>query len=127
MPISWRANGKQRVDLVFSDPYSAPESESVMKQVFADASLGRPLRFLVDVRHSAPPDTEFVCNAILFWQMHVRNMWDAKVAVVAATDRQVEMGEISERTAASRELPFTVRVFHESQWDEAELWLGARR
>lgn len=124
MPITWQVSDTGRIDLVFSDPYSIAESETAMKRIFADPSVGRPLRFLVDVRQSQPPDTEFVANAISFWQMHISNMWDAKVAVVAASERQVGMAHMSERAAESRELPFTVRVFREAEWKEAERWLA---
>jgi hypothetical protein len=123
MPIRWRVGAGGIVDVLFSDPYTLAESEQAMKEIYARPGLARPLRFLVDVRKSAPPDTEFVANAITFWQLHVSDMWGAKVAVVADSERQVGMAHMSERTAASRELPFTVRVFHGSEWEEAERWL----
>jgi hypothetical protein len=85
--------------------------------------LARPLRFLVDVRHSAAPDTEFVSNAITFWQLHVDKMWGAKVAIITATEGQARMAHVSEMTAESRELPFTLRVFDQSELAEAQQWL----
>jgi hypothetical protein len=125
MPITWRVSGSGgRIDVVFTDPYTGPESEKVMREIFAAPGVTRPLGLLVDVRHSAAPDTEFVVNATTFFQLHVHEMWGAKVAVVAATEGQVGMGHMSERTAESRDLPFTVRVFRESEWHEAEQWLG---
>jgi hypothetical protein len=127
MPITWQVNDTGRVDVVFLDPYSMAESERVMKDVYADKRPSRPLRFLVDVRHSTPPDTEFVSSAITFWQLNVKHMWDAKVAVIASTDRQVGMGQMSERTTESRKLPFTIRVFRESEREEAEKWLDLQR
>ena len=123
MPITWRVNDTGRVDVLFSDPYSIAESEKVMTQIFADTRPARPLRFLVDLRNSAAPDVEFVASAITFWQLHVSSMWGAKVAVVALNERQLDMGHMSERTAESRELPFTVRVFPESSSNDAERWL----
>ena len=122
MPITWRATGKW-VEIVFSDPYTMAESEKIMRDVFADGRIARPLRFLVDVRHSGPPDSEFVGNAITFWQAQISHMWGARVAVVAATDAQARMGRLSEDTAASRDLPFTVRVFPEAELDDATRWL----
>jgi hypothetical protein len=125
MPIAWSVNDDGRIDVVFSDPYTVAESEKTMKEVIARADLRRPLRFLIDVRGSTPPDTDFVVNATNFWQLHVREMWDARVAVVIATPKQEGMAQMSERSAASRELPFTIRVFHESAWEEALRWLHA--
>ena len=122
MPIIWRLNGT-RVDITFSDPYTLAESEKVMREVFADPRARRPLRFLVDVRHSAAPDAEFVGNAITFWQAQISHMWDARIAVITATDNQVRMGRLSEDTAESRGLPFTVRVFDESGVADAASWL----
>jgi hypothetical protein len=122
MPISWRPNGN-RFDIVFTDPYTQSESEKAMKEIFARPDLRRPLRFLVDVRHSAPPDVEFVTSAITFWQLHIDKMWGAKVAVVAATDQQARMGHLSEQSAQARQLPFSVRVFPEADRTGAEQWL----
>ena len=122
MPITWRANNG-RIDVIFTGVYTTAESERVMREIYAQPNLGRPLRFLVDVRHTSPPDTEFVVNAVTFWQLHVQDMWGAKVAVVAATDGQLGMADVSERAAESRELPFTVRAFREADWDDAERWL----
>lgn len=122
MPITWDVCDR-RVNILFSDPYTASESEKVMNEIFARPGLARPLRFLVDVRQSTPPDIEFVGNAITFWQLHVRQMWGAKIAVVVSTERQGQMGQISERTAASRDLPFTIRVFNEDTGHDAERWL----
>jgi hypothetical protein len=125
MPITWQLNPRGHVDVAFLDPYSQDEAEKVMKQVFAEPGVPRPLRFLVDVRQSTPPDAEFVVNAITFWQMHVSHMWNAKIAVVAATERQAGMAEMTELSAESRDLPFTIRRFHESEWTDAESWLHA--
>ena len=126
MPIAWQVSDGDRIDIVFSNPYTIAESERVMNEVFATLRLTRPLRFLVDVRHSAPPDLDFVSNAITFWQLHVNDMWGAKVAIVTANAQQVGMGQMSERTAEARQLPFTLRVFDDSEWDEARQWLGQR-
>jgi hypothetical protein len=125
MPITWELGKGGRVDVVFSDPYTLEESEKTMKAIFADPTPARPLRMLVDVRQSAPPDTEFVVNAINFWQLHVDKMWGAKVAVVTANDAQADMGHISERSAEARELPFTLHVFLDAQRADAEAWLQA--
>jgi SpoIIAA-like len=122
MPIAWRINGR-RIDVVFSDPYTLQESEKSMKEIFAEPALTRPLRFLVDVRHSAAPDVEFVGNAITFWQLHVDKMWGAKVAVLTSTAGQSRMADFSGASAESRDLPFTVRGFPESEFDEAVRWL----
>jgi SpoIIAA-like len=127
MPITWRVGGGSIVEIVFSDPYTIADSEHAMKEIFARQSLPRPLRFLVDVRQSTPPDTEFVASAITFWQLHVGEMWDAKIAVVAANERQLGMAQMSERTVASRELPFTVRVFEQLELEKAEQWLERDR
>ena len=127
MPITWRATDDDRITIVFSNPYSIAESEKAMKEIFATPGLGRPFRFLVDVRQTVAPDVEFVTSAITFWQLHVREMWDAKIAVVAATDDQISMADMSEQSTAARELPFTLRVFRESEWEEAERWLAGAR
>jgi hypothetical protein len=122
MPITWRVGGDgHRIEIVFTDPYSIPESERVMKEIFARPELPRPLRFLVDVRNSQPPDMDFIVNATTFWQVHITHMWKAKVAVVAATDAQIGMAEMSERSAEWSESPFTVHVFREVH--AAEQWL----
>jgi hypothetical protein len=123
MPITWRLGSKGRIDITFSDPYTQRESEKVMAEIYAKAELDRPLRFLVDVRQSSPPDTEFVFNAITFWQLHVNDMWGAKIAVVTATDSQTGMADMSERTAEWRQLPFTIRSFQERELDDAVRWL----
>jgi hypothetical protein len=125
MPIAWRATPTGRVEMVFSDPYTIRESEDAMKQVYADPRIVRPLRFLVDVRQSTPPDTEFVANAITFWQLHVSEMWGAKIAVMTATERQDGMAHLTEHTTEARELPFTLRVFHADEWDAARQWLAS--
>lgn len=124
MPITWRVTDGGGITIVFSNPYSIAESEKTMKEIFASPEPRRPLRFLIDVRQSAAPDVEFVANAITFWQLHVHHMWDAKIAVVAATDDQLDMADMSERATESRDLPFSVRVFRESEWHEAERWLA---
>ena len=77
MPITWRISASW-IDVRFSDPYTIPESESVMNEIFGHPGVARPLRFLVDVRDSAAPNTEFVGNAITFWQLHVDKMWGPK-------------------------------------------------
>ena len=128
MPITWSVSAdRRRVDVAFSDPYSIAESEKVMKEVFASPDATRPLRFLIDVRGSTPPNAEFVLSATTFWQLYISEMWGAKIAIVAASDRQVGMAHMSERTTEWRELPFTVRVFHESEIDAAEQWLEGER
>lgn len=124
MPIIWQVTEGDRVDIVFSNPYTTAESEKVMNEIYARPGLSRPLRFLVDVRQSAAPDVDFVANAITFWQLHINDMWNAKVAVVTANPIQAGMGRISERAAQSRELPFAVRVFGDEEWDEAKRWLA---
>ena len=123
MPITWRVNGRW-VDVVFTDPYTLHEAEAVMKEIYRQPGLARPLRFLVDVREAAVPNTEFVANAIMFWQLNVAHMWGAKVAIVTGTDRQARMAHISESTAESRELPFTVEVFDASARGQALQWLA---
>jgi hypothetical protein len=120
MPITWLPSGT-RVEIVFSDPYTMAESEKVMREVFADPRVRRPLRFLVDVRKTTPPDSEFVGSAVTFWQSQISHMWGARIAVVAATDGQTRMAHLSENAAASRELPFTIQVFADR--DEAKRWL----
>jgi hypothetical protein len=128
MPITWQVNTQTGwIDIAFSDPYTADEAERVMKEIFAQLGLSHPLRFLVDVRGSTPPSAEFVVNATTFWQMHASDMWGAKVAIVTATEPQRAKAELTEHSAASRELPFTVRVFPESEFDDAQRWLGQRR
>jgi hypothetical protein len=94
-----------------------------MQEVYGRTDLQRPLRFLVDVRRSTPPDAEFVVNAVTFWQMHVHDMWGARIAVVAATDGQMGMADISSQTVEWRDLPFMLRAFREDQWKDAERWL----
>jgi hypothetical protein len=123
VPIAWRVGGTGRIDIEFSDPYSIAESEKVMNDIYAAPGLRRPFRFLVDVRKSAAPDAEFVVSAITFWQLHVSDMWGAKIAVLTANDAQVGMARVSERSAESRGLPFTVGVYRAAESDEAEQWL----
>jgi hypothetical protein len=123
MPISWSVERNGQVNVSFIADYSIEEAERVMKEVYADARPARPLRFLVDVRHSAPPDIEFIVSAVTFWQLHAKDMWDARVAVVTATARQEDMARMSAQSAAWRNLPFSVRSFHEPEWDEARRWL----
>jgi hypothetical protein len=122
MPISWQMNARW-IDVTFSDPYTLAESETAMKQIFSHPGLMRPPRFLIDVRHSATPNTDFVGNAITFWQLHVDKMWGAKVAIITGSDSQARMAHISELTAESRELPFTLRVFDQSETAHAQHWL----
>ena len=122
MPITWQMNAGW-IDVKFTDPYTLLESEAVMKEIFAQPGVTRPLRFLVDVRHSAAPNTEFVGNAITFWQLHIDKMWGAKVAIVTGTEGQARMARVSDHTARSRELPFTLRVFDEADLDQAQQWL----
>ena len=122
MPITWQMSRKW-IDVKFSDPYTISESETVMKEIFGHPGVTRPLRFLVDVRNSAAPNTEFVTSAITFWQLHVDKMWGAKVAIVTGTAVQARMAHVSEMTVESRELPFTLRVFDQSELPQAEQWL----
>ena len=126
MPITTRANGGPWIDVLFSDPYTREESEQVMKAIFAQPGLARPLRFLVDVRQSTPPDAEFVVNAITFWQLHVSDMWGARVAILTASEGQAEMAELSEHYAQWRELPFTLRRFGKDDEGVATDWLQER-
>ena len=127
MPITWQVNHRTGwIDITFSDPYTLDQAERVMKDVFAQLGLSRPLRFLVDVTGSTPPDSAFVVNATTFWQMHAGDMWGAKVAIVTADDRQTAKAQLSEDSAASRQLPFTVRVFPGSDIDAAQRWLTQR-
>lgn len=123
MPIIWRPMGN-RFDITFTDPYTQPESEKVMKEIFARPELRRPLRLIVDVRQSAAPDVEFVTSAITFWQLHIDKMWGARVAVIVATDQQARMGQLSQQSAQARELPFSVRVFPEGERADAEQWVA---
>jgi hypothetical protein len=125
MPITWQLAPSGHVEIVFSDPYSQIEAEKVMTHIYSEPGVPRPLRFLVDVRQSTPPDAEFVVNAITFWQLHVSHMWNAKIAVVAATERQAGMAELSELSAESRDLPFTIKRFYESERGDAERWLNS--
>ena len=41
MPITWRMSASW-VDVKFSDPYTLPESEAAMKEIFAQPGLLRP-------------------------------------------------------------------------------------
>jgi hypothetical protein len=124
MPIVWRISG-YRIEIAFSDPYTQDEAERVMKEIYARPDVTLPLRLLVDVRQSTPPTTEFVGNAIMFWQLHVDKMWSAKIAVVTGTSGQTRMAEVSGRTAESRDLPFTMRTFDGTEIAEALAWLRA--
>jgi hypothetical protein len=111
-------------EVTFTDPYTLTEAETVMKEIYRQPGLPHPLRFLVDVRHAAAPSTEFVGNAVMFWQLHVDKMWGAKVAIVTGTEPQARMAHVSESTAQSRELPFTLRVFDEPDAGQALQWLA---
>jgi hypothetical protein len=127
MPITWHENHRTGwLDISFSDPYTLPEAERVMTDVYSRLGLSRPLRFLVDVTGSTPPSSEFVVNATTFWQLHAADMWGAKVAIVTATAPQQTKAELTEHSIASRELPFTVRVFTDSAFDAAKQWLSRR-
>ena len=122
MPFAWQMT-PTRVDITFTDPYTLSEAEAVMKQIFSHPGLRRPFRFLVDVRESATPNTDFVGNAITFWQLHVDKMWGARVAIVTGTEEQSRMANISELTARSRELPFRMQTFDQSELSQAREWL----
>jgi hypothetical protein len=127
MPITWHENHRTGwIEIAFSDPYTLEEAERVMKDVYSRLGLSRPLRFLVDVTASTPPSAEFVVNATTFWQMYAADMWGAKVAIVTATAPQKTKAELTEHSAASRELPFTVRVFTDAELDAAKQWLRSR-
>lgn len=123
MPITWRQNGRW-MDVTFSDPYTLHEAEAVMTEIYKQPGLIRPPRFLIDVRRAAVPNTEFVTNAVMFWQLNIHHMWGAKVAIVTGTERQARLAHISESTAESRELPFTVEVFDEADIGKALQWLA---
>jgi hypothetical protein len=123
MPIDWTFNGLRYL-VTFSDPYSTPEAEAVMKAIFSQPELARSLRLLVDVRNSTPPTTEFVGNSITFWQMHVDKMWGARIAIVTGTPDQARMANVSDLTTRARELPFTIRMFDEADLVAAEVWLA---
>lgn len=126
MPITWMVDDRgDRVNVTFSDPYTMADSERAMREIFASPDVRRPLRFLVDVRSSTPPTTEFVVSAITFWQLHVSEMWDAKVAVITSDDAQAAKAELSQDSAESRELPFTIRNFTAADGDAARRWLSA--
>jgi hypothetical protein len=58
--------------------------------------------------------------------MHAGDMWGAKVAIVTATAPQKTKAQMTENSAAQRELPFTVRVFAEAELDAAHHWLRQR-
>ena len=124
MPITWRMS-PDGIDITFSDPYTLADAERVMKEVFARPDVPRPLRLLVDVRHTTPPTTEFVSSAVTFWQLHIDKMWGAKIAIVTGTSGQTRMAHVSERAAERRELPFTLRTFNGSEWTQAREWLVA--
>ena len=122
MPIFWREGLKGPwIVIVCSDPYSVPESEQAMRAVFAHAPSQRPLRLLVDARHSTPPTPGVVARAGAFWQAHTHDMRGARVAIVVAHDGQ-SMARMSEMSAGTGPLPFEVAVFRD--WKEAEQWLG---
>jgi hypothetical protein len=124
MPITWRVGDGGRIHILFTGPYTSAEAEHVMNEIYASPGIAQPLRFLVDVRQTTPPDAEFVVNAITFWQLHVHDMWGAKIAVVTATEGQMSMANVSEQSVEWRDLPFTVRAFREADWSEAERWLA---
>ena len=86
MPITARVGHKRWIEIEFTDPYTREESERVMQGIFSRLGLPRPLRFLVDVRRSSPPDAEFVIGAITFWQLHISDMWGARIAIITSTD-----------------------------------------
>jgi hypothetical protein len=125
MPITARVGSNRWIEILFTDPYTREESEQVMKGIFARLGLPRPLRFLVDVRQSTPPDAEFVIGAITFWQLHISDMWGARIAIITSTDEQTAMAELSEHSARGRELPFELRAFPPSDLSGATAWLTA--
>lgn len=122
MGIFWREGLKgDWFVIVFSDPYSADEAEAVMREIFAKAGDARPLRFLVDARHSQPPSPAFVRRASTFWSAHLDHMRDAKLAVVVASDAQFGMARMAQISVEVAQLPFTLHAFRE--WSDAETWL----
>lgn len=125
MPITARVDHNRWIDIVFTDPYTREESEQVMEGIFSRLGLRRPLRFRVDVRQSTPPDAEFVISAITFWQLHISDMWGARIAILTGNDAQTAMAELSEQSARGRELPFELRVFPPSEEAAASAWLLA--
>lgn len=127
MPITSRVDHNRWIDIVFTDPYTREESEQVMMGIFSRLGLRRPLRFLVDVRQSTPPDAEFVVSAITFWQLHISDMWGARVAILTGNDEQTAMAELSEQSAKGRELPFELRVFRPTEVAAASAWLLSGR
>ena len=122
MPVVWRISG-YRVDITFSDPYALEDAERVMREIYAHPDAPSPLLMLVDVRQSTPPTTEFVANAVMFWQLHVDKMWGAKIAIVTGTSGQARMADVSGRTAEARELPFTMKTFDSADMADALAWL----
>ena len=122
MPITWRMNVNW-IDVTFTDPYTLDESEATMREIFRQPDLPRPLRLLVDVRNSTPPNTDFVTSAVTFWQLHIDKMWGARIAIVTGTQIQARMAHLSEMTAESRDLPFTLHVFDGADLAEAKRWL----
>jgi hypothetical protein len=112
------AHGKY--DLIeFSDPYTVRESEQTMQAVLDNRRTQAPLRLLVDVRHSQPPETAFVQNAATFWRQHLSQMDGARIAVLVATDAQFGMARMSE--IYTEQMPFRLRAFRDLA--QAEEWL----
>ena len=124
MGIFWREALKGgRFVIVFSDPYSADEAEGVLREIFTRGGGARPLRVLVDARHSAAPSPPFVRRAATFWSAHIEEMRGAKLAVVVATDAQFGMARMAQISVEVSELPFALRAFRD--WADAEGWLDS--
>jgi hypothetical protein len=120
MPVQWREMpAGQYIVIEFSDPFTTPESERAMREIFTRRDGRGALRLFVDVRDSAPPDAPFVHTAAAFFRRHVAELEGARIAVIVATDAQFGMARMSE--IVTEQLPLRIRAFREAA--AAEEWL----
>ena len=120
MPVQWRETpARHYIVIEFSDPFTTPESERVLREIFARRDNPGALKLFVDVRQGAPPDAPFVHNAASFFRRHAAELEGAKIAVLVATDAQFGMARMSE--IVTEQLPLRVRAFREAA--AAEEWL----
>lgn len=125
MPVFWRESLKGPWPIVvYIDPYSFDEARRVMNDIFRHTISAPAFRLLVDRRHCAPPDTEFVRRIVGLVATHSDRLDGSQVAlVVGRNDVAYGMARMAALTCDAQALPCRVEVFRE--WDEAERWLEA--
>ena len=125
MPVFWRKSltGSWPV-LVYVDPYSFSEVQRTMMEVFASAVAAPPFRLLVDRRHCAAPDRQFVDRLVdCGVDFRVRLKGGRVAVVVGRDDLSYGMSRMTQIISEARGLPLAMEVFRD--WNEAERWLAS--